>query len=645
MGEYDDEDGGHESLGYDYDARRRSYGYASASPEVARRPTSRSSRLPPSGRRSRGNREGCYDDGYRTASNPRFEGNPQRRSSRASFVGETPQRSRSRASAYDSLPPRHPSRASNFDSLPRQPSRQSDFPHGRKQENSPQRKKFERRSSLGDSIAEGISVGYKTPLLSRQPSKGSAQMMYDREIPEEESKEEEVEEVPEVEEPEHFEFEEEKVPEKEYEFDDDDSFDAEQEIKMMLKQGKSIDRVLPEPFMKSFYVYKTRGPDKLEMFERDDEILDFDKEATYRPPTCDIKLRSHTVWEKMYVKFTCTVKGKPLPKITWYKNMIPIQPLNDDAGHIKMTSQYGVHTLEIFRTSLEDSGTYRISAQNCKGEVSSFATLVVKRYIPGRKSLYPSKSFDDAKFYGATNFNDEDETKTIREHNFGYDVTKPKLERQSSAVIEYKQQKSVEELAEEGAKYVESDEYKQAQKKMKDKKDKESKKKKNKVSFEDEKSGKTETKDKTSKQNENQGQNYKVFDGKSEKKDSVNAKSKSKSKSDEHKLEANVKSGGQTVVNGEISKDEKSDEKTKHKDESKSSKQDKTEASANNEKVKRQNSKEKKESKDKDSKNKSVESNKDNKGENVKDQKKQDQQKTENKNEKTSEKNKKDSKD
>merc|ERR1712096_479207 len=94
------------------------------------------------------------------------------------------------------------------------------------------------------------------------------------------------------------------------------------------------------------------------------------------------------------------------------------------AGHIKMTSQYGVHTLEIFRTSLEDSGTYRISAQNCKGEVSSFATLVVKRYIPGRKSLYPSKSFDDAKFYGATNFNDEDETKTIREHNFGYDIKK-----------------------------------------------------------------------------------------------------------------------------------------------------------------------------------------------------------------------------
>merc|ERR1712183_68691 len=70
------------------------------------------------------------------------------------------------------------------------------------------------------------------------------------------------------------------------------------------------------------------------------------------------------------------------------KNMIPIHPFDTDAGHIKITSQYGVHTLEIYRAGLEDAGTYRMSAQNCKGEVSSFATLVVKRYQPGRQGWH-----------------------------------------------------------------------------------------------------------------------------------------------------------------------------------------------------------------------------------------------------------------
>merc|ERR1712121_27557 len=85
--------------------------------------------------------------------------------------------------------------------------------------------------------------------------------------------------------------------------------------------------------------------------------------------------------------------------------------------------------------------------------------------------------------------------KTIRENldsdvtKSNSDVTKPKVERQSSAVIEYKPQKSVEELAEEGAKFVESDEFKEAQKAQeaqKKKKEKDGKKKKNKVSFQDE---------------------------------------------------------------------------------------------------------------------------------------------------------------
>ena len=45
-----------------------------------------------------------------------------------------------------------------------------------------------------------------------------------------------------------------------------------------------------------------------------------------------------------------------------------------------------------FRARLDDSGTYRISAQNCKGEISSFATLVVRRYQPGRMGYHEIKT-------------------------------------------------------------------------------------------------------------------------------------------------------------------------------------------------------------------------------------------------------------
>merc|ERR1712183_348591 len=228
----------------------------------------------------------------------------------------------------------------------------------------------------------------------------------------------------------------------------------EKELMQLLKQGKTIDQLVPDPGLKSLYVYKTRGPDKLEIFERNnDEIIDYNPEDHYRPPICEIKLRSHTVWEKMYVKFTCTVKGKPHPKVIWYKNMIPIHPFDTDAGHIKITSQYGVHTLEIYRAGLEDAGTYRVSAQNCKGEVSSFATLVVKRYQPGRVGFH-NTSFTMSKSFGgheAEDENDEDKSDKLEDKEKETETADKKQESQHQsydALIE--SQKSMEELAVEG---------------------------------------------------------------------------------------------------------------------------------------------------------------------------------------------------
>lgn len=44
------------------------------------------------------------------------------------------------------------------------------------------------------------------------------------------------------------------------------------------------------------------------------------------------------------------------------------------------------------RASLDNSGTYRASAQNHKGEISSYATLIVRRYDGSKTGYYDVKS-------------------------------------------------------------------------------------------------------------------------------------------------------------------------------------------------------------------------------------------------------------
>ncbi|XP_073487525.1 myomesin-1 isoform X2 [Aquarana catesbeiana] len=96
-------------------------------------------------------------------------------------------------------------------------------------------------------------------------------------------------------------------------------------------------------------------------------------------PVFIIKLRSHTIWETQSVKFHCTVSGWPEPRVTWYKNNVPI---SDQANpdKYKIESGYGLHSLEIYNCDFEDTAQYHASAMNVKGENSSFASLVVKRY-------------------------------------------------------------------------------------------------------------------------------------------------------------------------------------------------------------------------------------------------------------------------
>ncbi|XP_039379267.1 myomesin-1 isoform X5 [Mauremys reevesii] len=109
-------------------------------------------------------------------------------------------------------------------------------------------------------------------------------------------------------------------------------------------------------------------------------------------PEFVIKPRSHTVWEKQNVKLHCTVTGWPEPRLTWYKNNVPIN-VHTHPGKYIIESRYGMHSLEINKCDFEDTAQYRASAMNVKGELSAYASLVVKRY---------KGEFDESCFHAGT---------------------------------------------------------------------------------------------------------------------------------------------------------------------------------------------------------------------------------------------------
>ncbi|XP_041046572.1 M-protein, striated muscle isoform X1 [Carcharodon carcharias] len=103
------------------------------------------------------------------------------------------------------------------------------------------------------------------------------------------------------------------------------------------------------------------------------------EDSLLRMPEFIIKPRSHTVWEKQNVKLHCTVSGWPEPRVTWYKNNVSIN-VHTDPGKYIINSKYGVHSLEINKCDFDDTAQYRASAMNAKGELSAFASIVVKRF-------------------------------------------------------------------------------------------------------------------------------------------------------------------------------------------------------------------------------------------------------------------------
>ncbi|XP_063155211.1 myomesin-1 isoform X2 [Candoia aspera] len=117
------------------------------------------------------------------------------------------------------------------------------------------------------------------------------------------------------------------------------------------------------------------------------------EDSLLHAPEFVIKPRSHTVWEKQNVRLHCTVRGWPEPRVTWYKNNVPIN-IHVHPGKYAIESRYGMHSLEINKCDFEDTAQYRASAMNVKGELSAYASVVVKRYKKGE--------FDESFFHAGT---------------------------------------------------------------------------------------------------------------------------------------------------------------------------------------------------------------------------------------------------
>ncbi|XP_030207299.1 myomesin-2 isoform X1 [Gadus morhua] len=140
---------------------------------------------------------------------------------------------------------------------------------------------------------------------------------------------------------------------------------------------------------------------KREVQERMSRKVDLYEEGNKLPDFL-VALRPHTVWEKTPVKLYCTVHGHPRPVVSWFKDGVPVNPLNAP-GKYKIESKYGVHGLIISRSAVSDTAEYSAVASNPFGTATSKATVTVKRpaggagescqlgLVPRLTQMHPSK--------------------------------------------------------------------------------------------------------------------------------------------------------------------------------------------------------------------------------------------------------------
>lgn len=94
-------------------------------------------------------------------------------------------------------------------------------------------------------------------------------------------------------------------------------------------------------------------------------------------PEFQLRLRKKIVPAGLSAKFTCSIRARPDPKITWMKQESGI--VLENGAKYTIASLAGVATLTINCCEERDIGTYRCTAKNAAGETSDYAQLEVTK--------------------------------------------------------------------------------------------------------------------------------------------------------------------------------------------------------------------------------------------------------------------------
>lgn len=95
-------------------------------------------------------------------------------------------------------------------------------------------------------------------------------------------------------------------------------------------------------------------------------------------------LRARVLQSGQPVKLSCTVTGRPTPKISWFKGSVDIT--NDE--NYFTSNNHGVVTLEISRAAVSDTGSYRCHAENSMGSADTTCQLLVQGFASGKYSRH-----------------------------------------------------------------------------------------------------------------------------------------------------------------------------------------------------------------------------------------------------------------